>query len=59
MAEHDREEVVEVVRDAAGQLADRFHLLRLPVLLLELGLGAQLVAQDGGLAAHRRRSSST
>ena len=28
-AEHRRQEVVEVVRDAAGQLADRLHLLRL------------------------------
>ena len=28
VAEDDREDVVEVVRDAAGQLADRFHLLR-------------------------------
>ena len=28
-AQHDREEVVEVVRDAAGELPDGFHLLRL------------------------------
>ena len=28
VAEDDREDVVEVVRDAAGQLADGFHLLR-------------------------------
>ena len=31
----DREQVVEVVRDAAGQLAERFHLLRLEQLLLQ------------------------
>ena len=29
-AREHREQVVEVVRDAAGQLAERFHLLRLP-----------------------------
>ena len=28
-AEHDGEQVVEIVGDAAGQLADRLHLLRL------------------------------
>ena len=38
------QDVVEVVRDAAGQLADRFHLLRLAQLALELG------ALDLGLA---------
>ena len=46
VAEDDRHDVVEVVRDAAGEPADRLHLLRLPVLFLELGLRAQLVAQD-------------
>jgi len=30
IADDDGQEIVEVVRDAAGQLADRFHLLRLP-----------------------------
>ena len=34
VAEDDHEDVVEVVRDAAGELADRFHLLRLAQLLL-------------------------
>ena len=29
VADHDAEQIVEVVRDAAGELADRFHLLRL------------------------------
>ena len=33
VGEH-REQIVEVVRDAAGQLAERFHLLRLPKRLL-------------------------
>src|SRR5215510_14030423 len=32
----DREQVVEVVRDAAGKLADRLHLLGLSELSLEL-----------------------
>ena len=31
----DREQVVEVVRDAAGELADGLHLLGLPELVLE------------------------
>ena len=36
VALHDGEQVVEVVRDAAGEPADRLHLLRLQELLLEL-----------------------
>ena len=31
----DGQDVVEIVRHAAGQLADRFHLLRLPQLCLQ------------------------
>ena len=34
IAEDDRQEVVEVMGDAAGELADRFHLLRVAQLLL-------------------------
>ncbi len=41
------QEVVEVVRDAAGELADRLHLLALHELRLE---GLQL----GGVAHHRK-----
>ena len=33
-SDHDREHVVEVMRDAAGELADRLHLLGMPQLLL-------------------------
>ena len=33
VAQHDHQEIVEVVGDAAGQLADRLHLLRLRQLL--------------------------
>src|SRR6266516_7833106 len=36
IARDRREDVVEVVRDAARQPAHRFHLLGLPQLLLEL-----------------------
>ena len=45
------EHVVEIVRDAAGELADRFHLLLLlhPVLERALGGGLERV-DDGGLA---------
>ena len=33
IAEHARQQIVEIVRDAAGKRADRFHLLRLPQLI--------------------------
>ena len=44
------EQVVEVVRDAAREPADRLHLLRLAELLLELLVGGQIVelTADGG-----------
>ena len=42
------QQIVEIVRDAAGELADRFHLLRLPELFL------QVLAL--GYVAHRRRT---
>jgi hypothetical protein len=35
MAEDDREDVVEIMRHAAGQLADGLHFLRLAQLLLQ------------------------
>ena len=38
VADDAGQDVVEVVGDAAGQLADRLHLLRLPQLGLELGM---------------------
>ena len=43
----DHEEIVEVVRDTAGELADRVHLLRLEELLLELALLGDVVAEYG------------
>ena len=39
VAEDGGEQVVEVVRHAAGQTADRFHLLRLPELFAALAQG--------------------
>ena len=36
VAAHDHQQVVEIVGDAAGELAERVHLLRLGELLLDL-----------------------
>ena len=44
IAQHGCQQVVEVVRHAPGELADRLHLLRLPELLLELLLVADVDA---------------
>ena len=61
IAANRRQQVVEVVRDAAGEPADRFHLLRVAQLLFELsarGLGrlalGNLAAQLVVGAAQRR-----
>ena len=64
VAEDRRQQVVEVVRDAAGQAADRLHFARLHQLVLELptvflhfGAGLQVLEQPllraGNLLAHR------
>ena len=47
------QQVVEVVRDAAGEAADRFHLLRLAQLILELHAIADVVhgREDRALVA--------
>ncbi len=56
-----RQQVVEVVRDTTGELADGFHLLRLPQLRLEAGaLGLALaalreIAQEGAVGQPGRR----
>jgi len=34
IAHHGHQQIVEIMRDAAGELPDGFHLLRLPQLLL-------------------------
>src|SRR3954470_1141215 len=46
IADHHGEQVVEVVGDPAGQLADRFHFLRLTQLVLD-----PLPVRSGGLEA--------
>ena len=43
----DGEHIVEIMGDAAGQLADRFHLLHLPYLRFRPLAGGDLVAQRG------------
>ena len=52
------EQVVEIVRDAAGQMAERFHLLRLLQLRFQLH-ALRLVGEDADDNAmscrHRRR----
>ena len=53
VAEDDRQQVVEVVRHAAGQPADRLHLLRLPQLLLEAGAAARGRGRARGCRASR------
>ena len=53
----DGQNVVEVVRDAAGQLADRFHLLGLAVLRLRSLLLRQVTA-DEEMPPHRLRPCS-
>ena len=64
VAADDHQQVVEIVRDAAGELAERFHFLRLRELLarvLQRGLGlvqfgvARLAQQGFGAPPHRDR----
>ncbi len=45
IAEDDGQEIVEVVGDAAGQMPERFHLLRLPELQLHLD-ALRLIGED-------------
>ena len=60
IADDDREQIAEIVRDAAGELADRLHLLGLAQLLLQAPLlgdvqaGADDVARPAVGVAHRR-----
>ena len=44
-ADHDREHVVEVVRDAARELSHCFHFLQLPDLSLRRGPRGSLVEE--------------
>ena len=52
IADDDGEQVVEVVGDAAGELADRLHLLRLPELRLRLEASRAFRLQLGGALDH-------
>ena len=45
--DHRREQVVKVMRDAAGQLADCVHLLRLDQLIFERTLLADIGQRSG------------
>ena len=49
IAHHDHQQVVEVMGDAAGQLADRFHLLGLEVFAFkEPAIGDALAGAEDG-----------
>ena len=54
-ADHRGQQVVEVVRDAAGKLADGLHLLRLGELLLEPALLADVEEMQNRGAVDPRR----
>ncbi len=43
-ADNRGQQIIEVVRDAAGQLAHRFHLLRLPQCVLTLAVVGDVTA---------------
>ena len=62
MADDRGQDIVEVVRDAAGELADRLHLGRLRDLALELGFLAIVLEQQQhrriAQPAQRRRRSA-
>ena len=48
VAHHRHQQIVEIVRDPAGELADGLHLLRLPQLLLGLFARRDFLHQIGG-----------
>ncbi len=48
IAHHRHQQIVEIMRDAAGELADGFHLLRLPQLLLRSFARRDFLHQIGG-----------
>jgi len=48
VAHHHHQQIVEIMRDAAGELADRLHLLCLAQLLLRLFARRDLLHQIGG-----------
>ena len=56
VADDGRERVVEVVRDAAGKLADQLHLLVLQELLLKVSLLLFGLFEFGNLRHHRHHA---
>src|SRR5437763_1295525 len=46
VADHDSEKIVEVMRQAAGELADRLHLLALPQLVLQRLAGRDVLERS-------------
>ena len=56
-AEHGRQQIVEIMRDAARELPHRLHFLRLGELRLQPALGRE-IRQPQQRAADRRRPAS-
>ena len=52
-SDNSRQQIVEIVRNSAGELADRFHLLRLAQLLLGAAQRFRRLALGGDVAAGR------
>src|SRR3954468_13932882 len=52
MPAHDHQQIVEVVRDAAGELTDRFHFLHLRELFARALKRALGLALFGDILAH-------
>ena len=64
VGEDDRQQIVEVVRDPAGELADRFHLLRLAELFFQAApltdvFGEHLVTLDPAVLIADRAAVQT
>ncbi len=51
-SDHNRQHIVEIMRNAAGELADRFHLLHLTQLRLDLGSFGHLGLKRGSALGH-------
>ena len=58
IAEDDGEQIVEIVRHAAGELAHRLHFLGLAELLIELVDGGALALERLGGAVEQRHQSA-
>ena len=58
IAEDDGEQIVEIVRHAAGELAHRLHFLGLDEFLVELVDGGALALEQLGGAVEQRHQSA-